>query len=54
MEGDQTESQEKGSKMLNILSHFMMNSMIHGKEKSVMEITLLKIVEGFINHHVTF
>lgn len=40
--------------MLNILSHFKINSMIHGEEESLMEITLPKIVDGFINLIVTF
>lgn len=51
MWGDWTESQEKRFKNVKY-THFKMNSVI--EEESLMEITLPKIVDGFINLHVTF
>lgn len=50
---DWGESQEKRFKNVKD-TYFKMNSVIYGEEESLMEITLLKIVDGFINLHVTF
>lgn len=53
MWGDSGESQEERFKNVKY-TYFKMNSVIYGEEESLMEITLLKIVDGFINLHVTF